>query len=71
MEKWHIKQYIVIITVMSMFCLAAQVMALVPYNEESIPVLYKPQRQFSFLGHALTIAPVSYTHLTLPTTAEV
>ena len=39
-----------------MFCLAAQVMALVPYNEESIPVLYKPQRQFSFLGHALTIA---------------
>ena len=31
-------------------------MALVPYDEASIPVLYKPQRQFSFLGHTLTIA---------------
>ncbi|XP_076471986.1 protein N-lysine methyltransferase METTL21A-like isoform X2 [Babylonia areolata] len=31
-------------------------MALVLYNEESIPTHYKPQRQFTFLGHTLTIA---------------
>ncbi|KAK7507676.1 hypothetical protein BaRGS_00001611 [Batillaria attramentaria] len=30
-------------------------MALVPYNEESIAPVHKPQRQFEFLGHQLTI----------------
>eukprot|EP00916_Digyalum_oweni_P003454 GHVL01006248.1.p1 GENE.GHVL01006248.1~~GHVL01006248.1.p1 ORF type:complete len:262 (+),score=29.19 GHVL01006248.1:260-1045(+) len=33
----------------------SQTMALVPYNEESLPILFKPERQFTFLGHTLTI----------------
>ncbi|KAL8566128.1 hypothetical protein ACOMHN_005104 [Nucella lapillus] len=37
-------------------------MALIPYDENSIPLHYQPQRQFTFVGHTLTIAQSWGTH---------